>query len=310
MNEFIQSRKGNLKFKWTEIGYGLLWPLTRNYNYFQYDFRICIPVHPSRHRRLFERIRVDELSAADCDICSDTLTVYLYNAMFPQWFKNLPQNNVLRSPMVIGQLFRRALGIASENETIGEDDLFREIQNLQHRDEIPTLLRRAGLNGRVCEIGVRAGHNLNVIVRGANPTEFVAIDPWKDDKDIVSQNDVGMSQQRLSELGQSVRQKFGKYGERGNIITGYSFEAVKQFPDEHFDYVYIDADHSYEAVKRDIEDWYPKVRVGGILAGHDYVKRTAGRVNYGVIKRLMSLSSRTRSDISPRRESVLPVGSL
>jgi hypothetical protein len=47
-------------------------------------------------------------------------------------------------------------------------------------------------------------------------------------------------------------------------------EAVGFFKDESLDAVFIDADHSYEAVKMDIENWMPKVRKGGILAGHDY----------------------------------------
>ena len=47
-------------------------------------------------------------------------------------------------------------------------------------------------------------------------------------------------------------------------------EAVKIFEDESLDAVFIDADHSYEAVKLDIKNWMPKIRKGGILAGHDY----------------------------------------
>ena len=47
-------------------------------------------------------------------------------------------------------------------------------------------------------------------------------------------------------------------------------EAARLFEDESLDAVFIDADHSYEAVKLDIQNWMPKVRKGGILAGHDY----------------------------------------
>jgi len=47
-------------------------------------------------------------------------------------------------------------------------------------------------------------------------------------------------------------------------------EAAGLFKDESLDAVFIDADHSYEAVKMDIKNWMPKVRKGGILAGHDY----------------------------------------
>lgn len=54
-----------------------------------------------------------------------------------------------------------------------------------------------------------------------------------------------------------------------NIIMSSS-DAVRFIPDGYADIVYIDACHDYKSVKRDIELWTPKVRVGGIIAGHDY----------------------------------------
>ena len=47
-------------------------------------------------------------------------------------------------------------------------------------------------------------------------------------------------------------------------------EAAGFFADQHFDLVMHDADHSYEAVKREIQAWRPKVRSGGVIMGHDY----------------------------------------
>ena len=49
-----------------------------------------------------------------------------------------------------------------------------------------------------------------------------------------------------------------------------SDDASKMFRDHYFDFIYIDGDHSYEAVKRDIELYYPKVKIGGVLGGHDF----------------------------------------
>lgn len=54
-----------------------------------------------------------------------------------------------------------------------------------------------------------------------------------------------------------------------NMIMSSS-DAVKFIPNGYADIVYIDACHDYKSVKRDIELWIPKVRVGGIIAGHDY----------------------------------------
>lgn len=52
-----------------------------------------------------------------------------------------------------------------------------------------------------------------------------------------------------------------------------SIEAAALFPDASCDVVWIDADHSYEAVKADIAAWLPKVKVGGYLGGDDWAFR-------------------------------------
>jgi predicted O-methyltransferase YrrM len=59
-------------------------------------------------------------------------------------------------------------------------------------------------------------------------------------------------------------------GERARITKGKSPEAAEWFPDHFFDFVFIDADHSFKAVVKDIVVWHPKVKPGGLLCGHDY----------------------------------------
>ena len=61
---------------------------------------------------------------------------------------------------------------------------------------------------------------------------------------------------------------------RFRFICDYTHNAVKNVEDNSLDFIFIDADHSYEGVKRDIEDWSPKVKKGGLIIGHDY------RTNY------------------------------
>ncbi len=55
-----------------------------------------------------------------------------------------------------------------------------------------------------------------------------------------------------------------------NTMRGDSAQTGRLFAADTFDLVMIDADHRYEAVKRDIEVWRPKVRPGGVMMGHDY----------------------------------------
>lgn len=58
--------------------------------------------------------------------------------------------------------------------------------------------------------------------------------------------------------------------ERRTIIQGDSADSASQIEDGSLDFAFIDADHSYEGCKRDIDAWASKVKAGGLLCGHDY----------------------------------------
>ncbi len=55
-----------------------------------------------------------------------------------------------------------------------------------------------------------------------------------------------------------------------NPIRLDSVSASKKHEDNSIDFVFIDASHEYDYVKKDIEAWFPKVKIGGVIAGHDY----------------------------------------
>lgn len=60
-----------------------------------------------------------------------------------------------------------------------------------------------------------------------------------------------------------------------NIVhyKDYSFNVHNQFEDNSIDFIYIDGNHSYEAIKSDLELYLPKLKQNGIISGHDYNKR-------------------------------------
>ena len=54
-----------------------------------------------------------------------------------------------------------------------------------------------------------------------------------------------------------------------------SDEAVKQFEDNSIDLVFVDGDHRYIQFRRDLENWYPKVKKGGMICGHDCWRKSS-----------------------------------
>ena len=69
------------------------------------------------------------------------------------------------------------------------------------------------------------------------------------------------------------------------VLACNSWDAARFYDDGSVDCVFIDADHQYDSVKKDIEAWRPKVRKDGFLSGHDYVEYShPNGFNFGVIQ--------------------------
>ncbi len=60
-----------------------------------------------------------------------------------------------------------------------------------------------------------------------------------------------------------------KLTESIKVIPKSSIETSLDFPDNYFDFIFIDADHRYSQIKQDLIAWYPKLKKGGIFSGHD-----------------------------------------
>lgn len=134
----------------------------------------------------------------------------------------------------------------------------------------------------ICEVGIRNGYNFEKMIKH-NPHVAVAIDSWKNDK-VIGRNDKAFPQDELDRQYEDFKNRL-KDKAFVQIYKEYSFDAVKRFDDNYFDFVYIDADHTYEGCLRDILDWYPKVKKGRFLLGDDYVHhKTYTGVQYGVIE--------------------------
>jgi len=83
-----------------------------------------------------------------------------------------------------------------------------------------------------------------------------------------------------------------QFSDRARLIEGDTVAAAALVEDGSLDFVFIDADHSYEAVRRDIDAWRSKVKPGGWLGGHDYNRKFPGvirAVDFAFGKRVYTL---------------------
>lgn len=118
-----------------------------------------------------------------------------------------------------------------------------------------------------CEVGVFASQNFQRMLDG-NIKIAVGVDSWINDGN-PGHNDSSFTQEQLD----AQCEYFKGLMKTNPIIRLYrmmSIEAAKNFPDEYFDLIYIDADHSYEGCKADLEVWWPKVKKGKYFTGDDY----------------------------------------
>jgi hypothetical protein len=122
----------------------------------------------------------------------------------------------------------------------------------------------------ICEVGVRTGDNFDFLLM-PNVKTAIGVDIWRETGS-TGQNDNLYDQNVLDEQYSQVFHKY--WGDsRVRLIREFSKNAAQFFEDETFDFIYIDADHTYDAVTEDLEAWYPKLKVGGVLGGHDYISK-------------------------------------
>jgi hypothetical protein len=123
----------------------------------------------------------------------------------------------------------------------------------------------AELNFNVgAEIGVAEGLHAEVLCKANSKLLLHCIDAWTHYPGYEEYED-------LDHVEVVARTRLSKYST--HLIKSMSSEAVKRFPDNSLDFVYIDAGHDFLNVATDIALWTPKVRSGGIVFGHDYKHR-------------------------------------
>jgi Methyltransferase domain len=126
-------------------------------------------------------------------------------------------------------------------------------------------------NIKGCEIGVFEGKLSRVLLENQN-VSLIMVDPWTTSDDVIGLGEFHSSltqdQQDINYANTCINVQ--EAGTRAKIMRMTSIEASNHVTDDELDFVFIDANHSYESCKEDIEAWFPKVKSAGLVSGHDY----------------------------------------
>jgi hypothetical protein len=131
-------------------------------------------------------------------------------------------------------------------------------------------------------VGVQYGYYSEVILSAWKGRMLYSVDPWAEFDSCIYDDVANQSQDSQDAIYRGTAERLRRFGDRSIIIRMTSATAARRFEDGQLDFVYLDAQHHYEAVKEDIRCWLPKIRQGGILAGHDYLDGEIDQGRFGV----------------------------
>jgi predicted O-methyltransferase YrrM len=192
---------------------------------------------------------------------------------------------------IIAGIRRRLRGAGADSATVatplppdGSTDVERLAWNrdvcswptLYYTSTVPYF--RACAVRRVAEVGVAYGYHADAILTGLPTVDYVGVDPYlagydeadlfvSDVAKLFGDSHQGAMDRLHDAVGTTLDDRFGS---RAQLVREPSVQAARRFVDGHFDAVFIDGDHRYEAVVEDLAAWWPKVRPGGSILGDDY----------------------------------------
>lgn len=147
-------------------------------------------------------------------------------------------------------------GAPIEIPNVGRIDFIRWIKELGFSVGAEIGVDHAKFSEQLCE------NNSQLTLYGVDP--YLKYSDYREYKDQEEMDGI----YEHAKATMAVHTRKGRY----KLIRKKSEDAVKDFEDGFLDFVYIDANHEGEYPLKDIEMWAPKVRKGGIVAGHDYVR--------------------------------------
>lgn len=141
--------------------------------------------------------------------------------------------------------------------------------------DVKSLIHAINLQGNDLvglELGILRAESFCTLLQNCPKIKTLyGVDSWKPYTDILLQPySVSDKQQEMIKFIAYHNIKYSGYQHKAIILEKDSNQALSDIPDNHLDFIFLDAYMNYEQVKNDLTVWYPKVKPGGLFTGHDY----------------------------------------
>ena len=116
------------------------------------------------------------------------------------------------------------------------------------------------------EIGVHKGNNAYTIMGHCPNLHLILVDKWENIEPDPNGEKIGCENDDMEQMKRLLDQRMKPYRKRITVLRGDSAEMADEVENGTLDFVFIDADHRYQSVKKDIAAWTPKLKPGGLLS--------------------------------------------
>lgn len=143
------------------------------------------------------------------------------------------------------------------------------------RESFKEFLKTANGNPIVgVEVGVFMGENAKNMLENCPNLNLILVDPYlANDVNLTTVNLEKYSIEGADDLMHNMLDRLSEFNGKFELMREHSASAALKIKNGYLDYVYIDGAHDYDNVIVDLMMWYPKVKEGGMLAGHDYIHK-------------------------------------
>ena len=150
------------------------------------------------------------------------------------------------------------------------------------RSVIPLLLSALRITGPSVEVGVWLGDYSSVLLnKWYQSATHTLVDPYAHfpcPANGLEDKQCQLDQRTFDAVFHNVSRRMrNRYGERVELVRDFSVPASRRFQNSSLGFAYIDARHDFDAVTEDMDAWWPKVRLGGVVAGHDFTHMPLAR---------------------------------